>query len=108
MAALRATSFFIGEVSGSGNHTVYTVPAGKRIVVHGITIQDVSGSSHTVQVRTIGLGTIIANTLAGYPAGGSGWVMTPYIVLNATDGIVIGLPGGGDVTVTISGTFLFV
>ena len=108
MATLRATQFFLGQVTGSGNHTVYTVPSGKRIVVHGISLQDISGSSSVVQFRIGTYGTIQATTLTGYPAVGSGVFWDPYVVVNALDTLVIGLPSGGNLSVVLSGTFLFV
>lgn len=108
MTALRATQFFIGIVTGPGPTTLYTVPAGMRIVVHGLSVYNEESTTQATTVYVAGTQTLWAGVLAGAGSPGSLAVTLMYEVFNAGQAILIVNPSGKKVTVNMSGTLLFV
>jgi hypothetical protein len=106
MALLHATSLWNGDVTNtvSPGTTVYTVPAGMRIIIRSINLHNRDGSSNqTVTVRVAG--TVILNrTLSFGTSSAADYEMRPWIV--ATPGQTIQVKAGLalGVSVVISGS----
>jgi hypothetical protein len=108
MAALRATQFFSGNITSATPVTCYTVPAGHRIVLHGITVSNQSGSSAPITITTATGLQLFALTLTAVGTTGGNNSQAPYVVLDP--GTVIKAIGSAAHTVTLylSGTLLFI
>lgn len=95
---------FLGIVSGTAVHDLYTVPTGYRFIIKMVTVQEVSGSSCTAQLRLSPLGTIFTWNLVAYGSAGSRDVGNFWIVVDPGEKIQMARSTSGDITVTISGS----
>ncbi len=104
MADLRTTRFYLGLVTGTSVTDLYTVPTGKRAIIKQVTVQEVSGSSCTAQLRLSPLGTIFTWALVAYAAADSRAVGHFWIVVNAGEKIQFARSTSGQLTVTVNGS----
>lgn len=104
MAALHATQVFLGTITGTSVTTVYTVPSGYRFILKFVSVQEVSGSSCIVQLRSGSTGTIFSFVLTAYSTGTSAQVGNFWIVLNPGDTVQLARSNSGQVTATVSGS----
>jgi hypothetical protein len=106
VALLHATQLFAGDVTNtvSPGQTVYTVPAGMRIIIRSISLHNRDGSANQIVTVRVA-GTVILNRTLGL--GGTSaadFEMRPWIVAVPTQLIQVkaGLTLG--VAVVISGS----
>jgi hypothetical protein len=107
MAPLRNAELWKGTASSGTPATVYTVPAGKLVVVKSVNAQNTSGSSSTfgVQVDTLYVWSVV---LAAYNAAGSGQEWRPWLAVPAGSVLKVFCSSGHTVDVVISGSIYFV
>ena len=108
MAELRTTEFTRGVVSDTSTHDIYTVPAGKRIILKRVSLLEGSGTARTVQIRLRGVGAFLIKNIAAYPADGASVEVERWTVFNAGDVLQIKLSASGDVVYVLSGSLLYV
>jgi hypothetical protein len=104
MADLRSTPIFSGVVSSGAVRTLYTVPAGKRLIIKHVTALEVSGSSCDAQLRTAATGTIWVWHLTAYGTGTDKGVGSFWIVLGPGEVVQFNRTTAGQLTVTVSGS----
>lgn len=104
LAELRAAQLYQGTVSVVGPTTIYTVPAGKRVILKYVALQNQTGLSVTVQLRLPNANTIWAIPLTAYGTATDREKQGFWIVLNPGDTIAIGLSAARTVAVSISGS----
>lgn len=108
MAALHTHEFFSGRISVVSVANLYTVPAGKLIVVRAISFQNASGASHQAGV-TVDSGWIVAApVLTAVGTVGSNFQWKGWVALQA--GRVLNYFGvaGVPIDLNISGYLYFV
>lgn len=106
MAALRATQFASGVLTGTATTNIYTVPSGHKIIIKRITLLEVSGSACIVNVRLSSFGTWLAQALAAYGSAGSFANLSLWVVLEAGQVLQMNRSNAGQVTYTISGSYM--
>lgn len=108
MAALRATSFYIGTppAPGAGNlwTVVATVPAGKRWILKGVHLTNAGAATKVGGVRVDGLTNLYGPTLASAAVLDA----LPYVVLNAAQTLGVLQQAGGAIAYALSGYELYV
>lgn len=97
------TQFFQGYFTDGARHTVYTVPAGKRIVVTSATFSNQAGSAGTCDVSMLsgGVTVVIAYVAVGSPGHSGQW--SGRAVLNEGDQLQVSGAGGGYYGITVGG-----
>lgn len=108
MAALRATSFYIGTppAPGSGNlwTVVATVPSGKRWILKGVHFTNPGSSTKTAGVRVDGTTNLYGPNVASAAAVD----LTPYVVLNPGQTLGVLQQAGGTMAYALSGYELYI
>jgi hypothetical protein len=108
MAELRIAQLARGAATSSSYVTVYTVPAGRRVILKNLNLRNQSGAASNVQVNTTGVADLLAFPLtAGGTVGGNASI-DMWVVLNAGDTIRIAVSSGTTVSFVFSGTNHFV
>jgi hypothetical protein len=108
MAELRIALLARGVATSASYVTVYTVPAGRRVILKNLNLRNGSGVASNVQVNTTGVADLLNYPLtAGGTIGGNASIPL-WIVLNAGDTIRIAVTSGTSVSFVFSGTNHFV
>lgn len=106
MALLHATQLFAGDVTNtvSPGQTVYTVPAGMRIIIRSISLHNRDGvNAQLVTIRVAG--TVILNKNLGVsPAATADFEMRPWIVATPAQLIQVKAGVALGVAVIVSGS----
>jgi hypothetical protein len=98
-----------GAALGAGNHTLYTVPTGKRTIVKSIWLRNNTAAAITgawAVVITGGATISFFQPLAATPAAGSTVKIEPWIVLRAGDALTVAGVAGSGVDAYVSGAEL--
>lgn len=106
MALLRTAVLVSQQVTSPGGLTVYTVPAGHRIIIRSINFYNENGLTNGVTLAREIAVTLWSGVLAGAPNGRVN--IQPWIVLDAGQGLRVFTTTGRAVSVIISGTYLFI
>lgn len=108
MATLRATSFFLGNVSVIGPTNLYTVPAGHRINLRSIVLHNEWSASVGCTIRTVSGMTIAGQVLTAAGTAGATYTSAPNVILNAGETLTAILGLAHTVDIALSGTLLYV
>lgn len=84
MALLHATPLYKGNVSSSGFVTLYTVPAGKRVVLRSVNIYNTTATI-TAAILGVNSGILFNRSLAVAGAAGADTYWAGWIVLGPGD-----------------------
>ena len=105
MALLHATQFYSGTVGDLLLHTLYTVPAGNRIIVRDVTFQNAGTVASDCQFRVGGVGTIRHTNLAAYGSASDHDEYKLWLVLPPAATIQFQrVTGNGVCVITVSGS----
>ena len=107
MAALRNTQLWKGTVSSGSFTTVYTVPAGKLVVVKDINAQHTDSGSAQIIVGVGGL-YLWSVPLTAYGGAGARVEITPWWALAAGNVLQVACSTGHHVDMLIGGSIYFV
>lgn len=106
MATLRATQFASGAIFTNATTTVYTVPAGHKIILKDITLQEASGVACVVNLRLASFGTFRAVTLAAFSGPGSFVELRCWMVFNPGDVLQMSRSNSNVYTYVLSGSLM--
>lgn len=107
MAALRATQIYRGRVTSTSFVTVYTVPAGMRMILRSIVGHNAVGTGNQFFARSLTQQFLFILLAANGSAGDSlNW--ESWVVLNPGDTIQLAVSNATGVDVILSGSIHFV
>lgn len=103
MALLHVTPLYEGDVSSGAFVTLYTVPAGFRVVLRSVNVYNTTATI-TAAILGIDSGNVFNHSLAAAGAAGSDYLWLGWIVLGPGQKIQGATGGSRTVHYIVSGT----
>lgn len=103
MALLHATPLFSGNITATAFTTVYTVPAGMRIIIRSVAVRNAAAAAQVVSLAVDAVNVWVKNLTTG-GTDGSAFEWRPWIVLTEGQTIRVHVSNSAGAAFTISGS----